>query len=112
MAGWLRLGPHLYGNQLGGAARILDGSDGVLGCESSHNKGQLAVGRGLDRRYVNPLHVLGDQNTDSVHFHNKLCIFHGFLLLLFYAERLDNELISSTRGLKITADDTTSASGG
>ena len=76
------LSANLYGHQFRAAARILNGFDSVLGCESSHNQCQLAVGCRLDGNLMNPLHVFRGASTGTVHFHNKFSVFRGFFLSL------------------------------
>ncbi len=75
------LSANLYGHQFRAAARILNGFDSVLGCESSHNQCQLAVGCRLDGNLMNPLHVFRGASTGTVHFHNKFSVFRGFFPL-------------------------------
>ncbi len=77
-----QLSTNLYGHQFRAAAGILDGSDSVLGCESSHNQCQLTVGCRLDGNLMNPLHVFRGASTGTVHSHNKFSVFRGFFLSL------------------------------
>jgi hypothetical protein len=57
----------------------LHGFDRVFGCKSTHYQGQLAVGCRLDGKPINALHVLRGMSA-TVHFHNKLDVFHGSFL--------------------------------
>ena len=77
-----QLSTNLYGHQFRAAAGILNRSDSVLGCESSHNQCQLTVGCRLDGNLMNPLHVFRGASTGTVHFHNKFSVFRGFFLSL------------------------------
>jgi len=76
------LSANLYGHQFRAAAGILDGSDSVLGCESSHNQCQLTVSGRLDGNLMDPLDVFRGASTGTVHFHNKFSVFRGFFLSL------------------------------
>jgi hypothetical protein len=71
------LGAHSYGHQLRVAVGVLHRFDRIFGSKSSHHEGQLAVGCSLDRKPINPQHVLGSMRTATVDFHNKLDVFHG-----------------------------------
>ena len=82
---------YLYGNQLWAAPGVLERFDSVFGCESPHNQCQLTIGCHLDGCQINPLYVFGGASTTSIHFHNKLRIFHGFSLLLLYADERGSE---------------------
>jgi hypothetical protein len=57
----------------------LHGFDRVFGCKSTHYEGQLAVGCRLDGKLIDALHVLRGMSA-TVHFHNKLDVFHGSFL--------------------------------
>jgi len=68
----------------------LHGFDRVFGCKSTHYQGQLAVGCRLDGKPINALHVLRGMST-TVHFHNKLDVFHGSFLFSVDLTKRDYE---------------------
>jgi hypothetical protein len=75
------LGANPYRYQLWVAVGVLHGFDRVFSCKSPHHQGQLAVGRRLDGKPIDPQHVLRGVGTATVDFHNKLNVFHCPFLL-------------------------------
>jgi len=61
---------------------ILHGLNRIFRCKSSHDQGELAVGRRLNGKPVNPQHVLRSMSAAAVHLHDKFDIFHGSFLSL------------------------------
>jgi hypothetical protein len=78
----------LHGLQLGDAARVLEGFDGVFGGEFPHQQCKLAIGRHLDRGGIHSLNVFGAASTDTVHFHNKFDALHILISSETFCERM------------------------
>jgi hypothetical protein len=52
------------------------------GRESAHEQCQLTVSCHLDGSRINSLHVFGGASTATVHFHDKVDVFHVFVTTL------------------------------
>ena len=68
--------PDRYRNQFRGAAGALNGADGILGRESSHQERAFAVGRHQDGSAVEALNVLSYVEAATVYFNQELRVDH------------------------------------
>src|SRR5882762_135206 len=97
-----RLDLALNGHQLRAASRVLDRFDSVFSGEPPHKQCQLAVGCSLDGSPIHSLHIFRGASTSTVHFHNKLDVFHSFsvfILRLLRDSRVCNTSTGTTSGI-------------